>query len=140
MAPKIDDEVLVWKEEACSHRENVVEKEPGLSKVTVGLKHKALRFATSWLPVDERRRGECNRCGECCKLPLPCPFLRYDEQGLSLCTVYHARPPSCRKYPRTPDENITPATCGFFFDDEIAGNPGYAEAACSNDNIDSVTA
>ena len=88
----------------------------GLISVTAGLKHKARRLATSWLPIDDRRRGECNRCGECCKLPFPCPFLRYDDEGLSRCAVYHARPPSCRKYPRTADENVTPATCGYFFD------------------------
>jgi hypothetical protein len=29
--------------------------------------------------------------------------------------VYHARPPSCRKYPRTSAENLTPATCGYYF-------------------------
>ncbi|MFP4062180.1 MAG: hypothetical protein ACLFNA_08925 [Halochromatium sp.] len=80
-----------------------------------GLGRKAQRFATSLLPVDAGRRGDCNRCGECCKLPYPCPFLRYDADGLSRCSVYHARPPSCRKYPRTASEHITPATCGYYF-------------------------
>jgi hypothetical protein len=80
-----------------------------------GLLSKLKRFSTSLLPIDAGRRGECNRCGECCKLPFPCPFLRYDDQGLSSCAVYHARPPSCRKYPRIASENLTPATCGFYF-------------------------
>ncbi len=83
----------------------------------IELKNKIKRFATSLLPVDAGRRGECNRCGECCKLPYPCPFLRYDEQGLSSCAVYYARPPSCRKYPRTSSENVTPGTCGYYFVD-----------------------
>jgi uncharacterized protein len=79
------------------------------------MKTKLKRFLTSFLPVAENRRGECNRCGQCCKLPFPCPFLRYDAQGLSSCAVYFARPPSCRKYPRTASENLTPQTCGYYF-------------------------
>lgn len=88
-----------------------------LLAVASGLTRKAQRFTTSLLPIDAGRRGECNRCGECCKLPFPCPFLRYDDQGLSSCAVYHARPPSCRKYPRTASENVTPETCGYYFVD-----------------------
>lgn len=79
------------------------------------MKNKIKRFATSFLPVSEERRGDCNRCGECCKLPYPCPFLRYDEQGLSRCAVYSLRPPSCRKYPRIASENLTPESCGYYF-------------------------
>jgi len=80
------------------------------------MRNKFKRLATSMLlPVAENRRGDCNRCGECCKLPYPCPFLRYDEHGLSRCAVYHFRPPSCRKYPRTAAENLTPAVCGYYF-------------------------
>ncbi len=88
-----------------------------LREVAAGLSRKIQRFATSLLPVDAGRRGDCNRCGACCKLPYPCPFLRYDAGGLSSCAVYHARPPSCRKYPRTASENLTPATCGYYFVD-----------------------
>jgi Fe-S-cluster containining protein len=80
------------------------------------MKHKLKRLATSLvLPVSEQRRGDCNRCGECCKLPYVCPFLRYDDNGMSSCAVYHVRPPSCRKYPRTADENVTPHVCGYYF-------------------------
>jgi Fe-S-cluster containining protein len=88
-----------------------------LREVATGLTRKVQRFTTSLLPVDPGRRGDCNRCGECCKLPFPCPFLRYDDEGLASCAVYYARPPSCRKYPRTADENMTPATCGYYFVD-----------------------
>lgn len=76
---------------------------------------KIKRFLTSLLPVDPNRRGDCHRCGDCCKLPFPCPFLRFDEEGLSSCAVYRFRPASCRKYPRVPEENLTAATCGFHF-------------------------
>jgi len=77
--------------------------------------NKLKRFATSLLPIDADRRGECNRCGACCKLPYPCPFLRFDDQGLSSCAVYHFRPPSCRKYPRTASEHLTVEQCGYYF-------------------------
>jgi hypothetical protein len=79
------------------------------------MKRKIKRLATSLLPVAPNRFGECNRCGECCKLPYPCPFLRYDAEGLSMCAIYKFRPPSCRKYPRTAEENLTPQVCGFGF-------------------------
>jgi hypothetical protein len=79
------------------------------------MKNKLKRLTTSLLPVAANRRGECNRCGHCCKLPYPCVFLRYDEEGLSRCAVYRFRPPSCRKYPRTASENVTAEACGFYF-------------------------
>lgn len=87
------------------------------------MKDKLKRFLTSLLPVAENRRGECNRCGACCKLPFPCPFLRFDEEGLSACSAYLVRPPSCRKYPRTESEQLTPETCGYYFVgiDELRG-------------------
>ncbi|MEA1049642.1 hypothetical protein U5801_07455 [Lamprobacter modestohalophilus] len=89
-----------------------------LLELITGLVRKVQRFVTSLLlPVDAGRRGDCNRCGACCKLPYPCPFLRVDAEGLSSCAVYYARPPSCRKYPRTVSENVTPATCGYYFVD-----------------------
>ncbi len=79
------------------------------------MKNKLKRLTTSLFPVAHNRRGECNRCGQCCKLPYPCPFLRFDDEGLSSCAVYAVRPPSCRKYPRTASENLTPETCGYYF-------------------------
>jgi len=79
------------------------------------MKNKFKRLTTSLLPVARNRRGGCNRCGQCCKLPYPCPFLRFDDAGLSRCAVYYFRPPSCRKYPRTASENMTPEVCGYYF-------------------------
>lgn len=94
--------------------------------------NKLKRLTTSLLPVDPNRRGECNRCGACCKLPYPCPFLRYDDDGLSTCAVYHVRPPSCRKYPRTASENLTQEQCGYYFvasEDVATESPGLNAAA-----------
>jgi Fe-S-cluster containining protein len=77
--------------------------------------NKTKRLLTSLLPVDPARTGACNRCGACCKLPYPCPFLRFDDEGLSRCAVYAVRPPSCRKYPRVAAEQLTPEQCGYSF-------------------------
>jgi len=37
--------------------------------------HKFVRIASSVLPIDKRRTGDCNQCGECCRLPFKCSFL-----------------------------------------------------------------
>lgn len=86
--------------------------------------NKLKRLTTSLLPIDPNRQGECNRCGACCKLPYPCPFLRFDDEGLASCAAYRFRPPSCRKYPRIASENLTPEQCGFYFvrPEEILSN------------------
>jgi len=78
---------------------------------------KLKRTLTGILPVDKNRKGNCIRCGACCKLPNRCPFLDFDEQGLSVCKIYHFRPLSCRKYPRTKSESLTADTCGYSFDE-----------------------
>jgi hypothetical protein len=72
---------------------------------------KIQRTFTAFLPVDNRRKGSCRRCGGCCKLAFRCPF--YDGTG---CAIYAFRPPQCRKYPRTEQESIVP-DCGFVFTD-----------------------
>ena len=79
---------------------------------------KVKRQFTAFLPVANNRRGECKRCGECCKMPYPCPMLGYDEEGLSYCRIYKLRPPSCRVYPRTEQEHVTHAVCGYHFESE----------------------
>ena len=78
---------------------------------------KLKRTATSILPVDKNRKGNCVRCGACCKLPNTCPFLTFDEHGLSVCKIYRLRPLNCRKYPRTESELLTADTCGYSFDE-----------------------
>ncbi|MHB1155988.1 MAG: hypothetical protein ACYC26_04025 [Phycisphaerales bacterium] len=84
----------------------------------IGLLRKLQRQVTAFFPVASNRIGECGRCGDCCKLPYPCPMLRYDQLGKSRCAVYLFRPLSCRVYPRTPGEHLTGDTCGFRFTGE----------------------
>jgi Fe-S-cluster containining protein len=78
--------------------------------------NKLVRTITSILPVDSQRTGRCNRCGECCKLPFQCVFLRTDESGKYSCAAYHLRPFNCRKFPRTPAQLESVAhTCSYSF-------------------------
>ena len=73
------------------------------------------RTITSVLPISKTRKGSCNNCGECCKLPYTCSALRYDSEGKSYCAKYKYRVLNCRKYPRTESEFLTQDTCGFKF-------------------------
>jgi Fe-S-cluster containining protein len=77
---------------------------------------KIKRTFTAFLPVDKNRRGQCIRCGRCCRLPNDCPFLKIKEDGNAVCLIYLIRPLNCRKYPRTKDEWLTSDVCGFRFD------------------------
>jgi len=82
----------------------------------VKLKAKAKRTITSVLPVSKTRSGQCIGCGACCRLPSPCYFLKYREDGSGFCSIYAIRSLNCRKYPRTASECLTSATCGFRFE------------------------
>lgn len=76
---------------------------------------KAHRFFTAFLPVDEKRRGRCSRCGMCC-IKTNCRILEFDDDGNPHCPIRKFRPLQCRKYPRTEDELFTRQTCGYKFD------------------------
>jgi hypothetical protein len=45
-----------------------------------------------------RRRGECTRCGACCKLMFRCPWLD-ESSGLPACIRHETRPMNCKVYP-----------------------------------------
>ena len=77
---------------------------------------KIKRTLCSVLPIAKNRKGKCINCGECCKLPIQCPFLKIRSDGKSYCSIYLIRPLNCRKYPRTKSECITSDKCGFRFD------------------------
>ena len=77
---------------------------------------KLKRSFTSVLPADKKRKGNCLRCGACCKLPNKCLFLAKNGSQEYYCKIHPFRPLNCRKYPRTYSEHITTETCGFTFD------------------------
>jgi Fe-S-cluster containining protein len=77
-----------------------------------------------------RRRGECVRCGACCKLLFECPMLETHEDGSTSCRIHQRRPENCRIFPV--DERclaernaLLPETpCGYHFEDETASPHG----------------
>lgn len=68
--------------------------------------------------VENHRRGECTRCGECCKILFHCPFYVEDVgDGKGGCGVYESRPATCSMFPIHPkDLTNVPSTCGFYFE------------------------
>ena len=49
----------------------------------------------------ELRRGECNRCGRCCKILFRCPFLREEGESYS-CRIYGRHFTACKLFPLEP--------------------------------------
>jgi hypothetical protein len=58
------------------------------------------------------RRGECRRCGSCCRIMFRCPHLRGENQ----CNIYHCRYKQCRAFPIDDrDLKYLRHTCGHYF-------------------------
>ena len=49
-----------------------------------------------------KRKGDCNRCGACCKILYQCPFLATDAEGQYTCRIYDKRFAQCRLFPLRP--------------------------------------
>lgn len=71
------------------------------------------------------RRGECARCGACCRLAYRCQFLRMEEDR-AVCRIHSYRPANCRIFPVDPldlaDRDLVAPdrACGFSFPEEAA--------------------
>jgi hypothetical protein len=88
---------------------------------------KVRRFCLSALRRDlvrnkvSRRRGECVRCGACCRLVFKCPALYYQEDGTAGCRYHQLRPANCRVFPLDErdlaerDMVMPERSCGFYF-------------------------
>ena len=75
-----------------------------------------------WKPY---QKGECNRCGMCCKIVFKCPFF-FEDGKTTACMIYttkHAVPP-CVSFPADPNDlrevqrEVAPAPCPFYFEGE----------------------
>ena len=66
------------------------------------------------------RRGECRRCGQCCRLCFTCIFLREKNQ----CAIYDWRFRQCRDFP-VDERDLADSriACGFWFDVEADARP-----------------
>lgn len=81
------------------------------------------RFRKHYIRHQEQvRKGECVRCGTCCKLLFNCPFLEELPGGASRCRIHQKRPMNCRIFPvnakdirdRNTKNPHTP--CGYHFE------------------------
>ncbi|HEV2861780.1 MAG TPA: hypothetical protein VGX48_12290 [Pyrinomonadaceae bacterium] len=64
----------------------------------------------------ELRRGDCNRCGDCCEILFKCPFLKKHGDGTTSCGIYEDRPRQCRLFPiDRRDLAEVRGNCGFYF-------------------------
>ncbi|MDQ1524260.1 MAG: uncharacterized protein QOE47_2184 [Pyrinomonadaceae bacterium] len=62
------------------------------------------------------RRGDCNRCGDCCEILFKCPFLKKHGDGTTTCGIYEDRPSQCRLFPiDSRDLAEVRGTCSFYF-------------------------
>ncbi|MGB8509723.1 MAG: YkgJ family cysteine cluster protein [Pyrinomonadaceae bacterium] len=62
------------------------------------------------------RRGDCNRCGDCCEILFKCPFLKKHDDDTSTCGIYEDRPDQCRMFPiNKRDLQEVRGTCSFYF-------------------------
>lgn len=74
----------------------------------------------------ELRRGECNRCGDCCSIMFKCPHLDGDNN----CTVYECRYKQCAVFPIEPwDLKFLRHRCSYYFDGEEPPNLPDAQEA-----------
>ncbi len=95
--------------------------------MTLQLRGKTRRFVQSTLlrqdaePLLAKRRGECNRCGACCKILFRCPFLGTDAEGQYTCRIYDQRFAQCRLYPlRSADLRELEEQCSYTFEAETS--------------------
>ncbi|MHC4871675.1 MAG: hypothetical protein ACYTFY_07510 [Planctomycetota bacterium] len=89
---------------------------------------KVRRFASSKVRksyVEEqltRRKGDCLRCGACCRLLFKCPMLLKNKNGSTSCRIHNRKPENCRIFPlnqKCIDErnHLMPLLpCGYHFD------------------------
>lgn len=68
----------------------------------------------------ERRQGECNRCGACCKILFRCPFLATDAEGQYTCRIYEQRFAQCRMFPLHAEDLREVEQCSYTFDPQPA--------------------
>ena len=63
-----------------------------------------------------KRRGECTRCGACCKILVRCPFLIEEPGNSYKCGIYGEHFNQCRIYPLVPqDLQEIEEPCGYTF-------------------------
>jgi len=83
-----------------------------------------------WKPY---RKGECNRCGACCRIQFECPFVIEDDgPNVTHCAIYQieSAPKACHNYPIDPlDLHMLQReidnVCTFYFEGEPEPIPRF---------------
>lgn len=72
------------------------------------------------LETYKTRKGECKRCGKCCKPSFRCANLTYDYNGRSCCKINGSKPQLCKLYPFNDKDFFKHlrSTCGYRYDDD----------------------
>jgi Fe-S-cluster containining protein len=93
--------------------------------MSLQLRGKVRRFVQAKLQDQDKeallskRKGECNRCGACCKILFRCPFLGTDSEGQYTCRIYEKRFAQCRLFPLHASELAElGGECSYTFDSE----------------------
>jgi Fe-S-cluster containining protein len=94
-------------------------------KIRRFLQAKILKEDTA--PLLAKRKGECNRCGACCKIVFRCPFLGTDNEGQYICRIYEKRFEQCRLFPLHPQDLREVEECSYTFEDAPSAPVGLAE-------------
>ena len=76
-----------------------------------------------------KRKGECNRCGACCKILFQCPFLGTDAEGQYTCQIYEKRFAQCRLFPLHAADLREVEQCSYTFEPESASEAVTAHSA-----------
>jgi len=98
----------------------------GLTLKTVQLRGKIGRFIQSSVVTQDtdtllaERKGDCDRCGACCKILFRCPFLGTDDEGQYTCKIYDQRFAQCRLFPLHAKDLLEVDDCSYTFEEEPA--------------------
>ena len=80
-----------------------------------------------------KRKGECNRCGACCKILFRCPFLGTDAEGQYTCQIYEKRFAQCRLFPLHVADLREVEECSYTFEQEPPPAPAAERQALFED-------
>ena len=110
-----------------------------MALITLQVSGKLRRFVQANLVKQDneallsRRKGDCNRCGACCKILFKCPFLGTDADGQYTCRIYESRFSQCRLFPlHARDLRELGDQCSYTFDGEPEAVPGPMAAAVAD--------
>ena len=111
-----------------------------MALITLQVSGKVRRFVQANLMKQDndallaQRKGECNRCGACCKILFRCPFLGTDDAGQYTCKIYDKRFAQCRLFPlHAKDLLELGEQCSYTFDAAPEATPGPATPVAALD-------